>query len=255
MSDLKKAQELRARREMVRQKQQAAIEKRDIKANTTRSENIARIKKAAAKVGKTFSYKDTVTPSVESGPLNYGSPMKKSSCIKMYDSKGKPAGLMAEGSMAYMESIDNRGISQMSPYKMHGDPDTPHTDPELTKKEGKAKTSVSTSGDTTTTTTTQRMSGTGETGGFASGTGYDLDEVIVGLDTDSSSTTNAPRISSTGQEVTTSHPGRYIPYGGGKAGKKSFNKRKDYKAYKQFHETQKEKYFQDPRNWKSTYKN
>lgn len=59
------------------------------------------------------------------------SPMKKSSCIKMYDSKGKPAGLMAEGSMAYMESmgqeksnlmqdmpIDNRGISQMSPYKM-----------------------------------------------------------------------------------------------------------------------------------------
>ena len=131
------------------------------------------------------------------------SPMKKSSCIKMYDSKGKPAGLMAEGSMAYMESmgqeksnlmqdmpIDNRGISQMSPYKLHGDPNTPHTDPELTKKEGKAKKSVSTSGDTTTTTTTQRMSGVGATGGFASGTGYDLDEVIVGLDTDSSSTTN-----------------------------------------------------------------
>ena len=37
------------------------------------------------------------------------SPMKKSSCIKMYDSKGKPAGLMAEGSMAYME--------KMSPFK------------------------------------------------------------------------------------------------------------------------------------------
>jgi hypothetical protein len=136
MSDLKKAQELRARREMVRLKQQAAIEQRDMKANAIRSENIARRKKAAAKVGKTFSYKDTVTPSVESGPLNYGSPMKKSSCIKMYDSKGKPAGLMAEGSMAYMESIsqeksnlmqdmpiDNRGISQMSPYKMdHGSP-------------------------------------------------------------------------------------------------------------------------------------
>ena len=136
MSDLKKAQQLRARREMVRQKQQAAIEKRDTKANATRSENIARRKRAAEKVGKTFSYKDTVTPSVESGPLNYGSPMKKSSCIKMYDSKGKPAGLMAEGSMAYMESIsqeksnlmqdmpiDNRGISQMSPYKMdHGSP-------------------------------------------------------------------------------------------------------------------------------------
>ena len=131
MSELTKAQQLRARKEMVRQKQQAAIEKRDMRANATRSENIARRKKAAEKVGKTFSYKDTVTPIVEGGPLNYGSPMKKSSCIKMYDSKGKPAGLMAEGSMAYMESIgqeknnlmqdmpiDNRGVSQMSPYKM-----------------------------------------------------------------------------------------------------------------------------------------
>ena len=147
MGDLKKAQQLRARKEMVRQKQQAAIEKRDIKANTTRSENIARRKKAAEKVGKTFSYKDTVKPIVESGPLNYGSPMKKSSCIKMYDSKGKPAGLMAEGSMAYMESIsqeksnlmqdvpiDNRGISQMSPYKMD--------DPDPNKKEEKEKQSA-----------------------------------------------------------------------------------------------------------------
>jgi hypothetical protein len=137
MSDLKKAQQLRARREMVRQKQQAAIEKRDTKANATRSENIARRKRAAEKVGKTFSYKDTVTPSVESGPLNYGSPMKKSSCIKMYDSKGKPAGLMAEGSMAYMESIgqekknlmqdmpvdDKASAMEMSPYKMdYGSP-------------------------------------------------------------------------------------------------------------------------------------
>ena len=82
------------------------------------------------------------------------SPMKKSSCIKMYDSKGKPAGLMAEGSMAYMESIgqeksnlmqdmpiDNRGISQMSPYKMHGDPDTPHPDPK--KKEQKEEPTLS----------------------------------------------------------------------------------------------------------------
>ena len=142
MSDLKKAQQLRARKEMVRQKQQAAIEKRDTRANATRSENIARRKKAAEKVGKTFSYGSTVTPSAEGGPLNYGSPMKKSSCIKMYDSKGKPAGLMAEGSMAYMESmgqeknnlmqdmpIDNRGVSQMSPYKLHGDANTPHPDP------------------------------------------------------------------------------------------------------------------------------
>ena len=131
MSELTKAQKLRARREMVRQKQQDAIEKRDIKTNAIRSENIMRRKNAAKKMGKTFSYKDTVTPIVEGGPLNYGSPMKKSSCIKMYDSKGKPAGLMAEGSMAYMESIgqeknnlmqdmpiDNRGVSQMSPYKM-----------------------------------------------------------------------------------------------------------------------------------------
>ncbi len=194
---------------------------------------------------------------------------KQSSCAKMVDAKGKPSGLMMAGSAYHMESISQEkknlvndmpidgkaSAMEMSPYKMHGDPATPHTDPELTKKEGKAKKSVSTSGDTTTTTTTQRMSGTGETGGFTSGTGYDLDEVIVGLDTDSSSTTNAPRISHTGQEVTTKHPGRYIPYGGGKAGKKSFKKRKDYKAYKQFHETQKEKYFQDPRNWRSTYKN
>lgn len=81
------------------------------------------------------------------------SPMKKSSCIKMYDSKGKPAGLMAEGSMAYMESIsqeksnlmqdmpiDNRGISQMSPYKMdHGSP-AKETDPDPKKKKQKEPT-------------------------------------------------------------------------------------------------------------------
>ncbi len=32
------------------------------------------------------------------------SPMKKSSCIKMYDKKGKPSGLMMEGSAMHMES-------------------------------------------------------------------------------------------------------------------------------------------------------
>jgi len=32
-------------------------------------------------------------------------------------------------------SIDNRGIGQMSPYKMHGDPDTPHADSTGGKKE------------------------------------------------------------------------------------------------------------------------
>ncbi len=37
------------------------------------------------------------------------SPMKKSSCIKMYDSKGKQSGLMMEGSVAHMESMANYG--------------------------------------------------------------------------------------------------------------------------------------------------
>lgn len=46
------------------------------------------------------------------------SPMKKSSCIKMYDSKGKQSGLMMEGSVAHMESMANYG----SPYKLD-DPD------------------------------------------------------------------------------------------------------------------------------------
>ena len=52
------------------------------------------------------------------------SPMKKS-CTRMYDEKGKPAGLMVEGSVAHMESA-----IKMSPYKME------NTDP----KEKKAKT-------------------------------------------------------------------------------------------------------------------
>ncbi|NND23666.1 MAG: hypothetical protein HKN86_03130 [Acidimicrobiia bacterium] len=56
--------------------------------------------------------------------------MKKSSCIKMYDSKGKQSGLMMEGSAAYMESMANYG----SPYKMEGpgDPDKKKKE-ELTK--------------------------------------------------------------------------------------------------------------------------
>ena len=32
------------------------------------------------------------------------SPMKKSSCIKMYDKKGKPSGLLMEGSAMHMEA-------------------------------------------------------------------------------------------------------------------------------------------------------
>ena len=60
------------------------------------------------------------------------SPMKKSSCIKMYDGKGKPSGLMMEGSVAHMESagqekknlmknmpVDNKASAmEMSPYKL-----------------------------------------------------------------------------------------------------------------------------------------
>ena len=60
------------------------------------------------------------------------SPMKKSSCIKMYDGKGKPSGLMMEGSVAHMESADQEkknlmkdmpvddkaSALEMSPYKL-----------------------------------------------------------------------------------------------------------------------------------------
>lgn len=135
MPDLIKAQQERARREMVRQKQQAAQEKKDIRMNEMRAENIRRRQKAAEKMGKTFSYKDITTPSAEGGPLNYSSPMKKSSCIKMYDDKGKQSGLMMEGSVAHMESmsqekknlmkdmpVDSKASAiEMSPYKMdHG---------------------------------------------------------------------------------------------------------------------------------------
>ena len=40
--------------------------------------------------------------------MPYNSPMKKkgSSCMQMKDYKGKPSGLMMEGSAAYMESKD-----------------------------------------------------------------------------------------------------------------------------------------------------
>jgi len=65
-------------------------------------------------------------------PYN-NSPMKKSSCIKMYDKKGKPSGLMMEGSVAHMESksqekknlmedmpVDSKALAmEMSPYKMN----------------------------------------------------------------------------------------------------------------------------------------
>ena len=68
--DLTRAREERARREMVRQKQQDAIEERDKKRNAMRAENIRRRKNAAKKMGKEFNYADTVTPTVEGGELN-----------------------------------------------------------------------------------------------------------------------------------------------------------------------------------------
>jgi len=85
------------------------------------------------------------------------SPMKKSSCIKMYDSKGKPAGLMAEGSMAYMESIGQEkknlvektpidykaSAIEMSPYKMDHASPAKEIDPDpKNKKEAKEKQSA-----------------------------------------------------------------------------------------------------------------
>ena len=66
--------------------------------------------------------------------MPYNSPMKKkgSSCVQMKDHKGKPSGLMMEGSVAYQESeaqevvnletknpvADKASAMEMSPYKM-----------------------------------------------------------------------------------------------------------------------------------------
>ncbi len=66
--------------------------------------------------------------------MPYNSPMKKkgSSCMQMKDHKGKPSGLMMEGSVAYQESAkqekkdlmkdmpvdDKASAMEMSPYKM-----------------------------------------------------------------------------------------------------------------------------------------
>ena len=66
--------------------------------------------------------------------MPYNSPMKKkgSSCMQMKDYKGKPSGLMMEGSAAYMESKDQEkknlmkdmpvddksSAMEMSPYKL-----------------------------------------------------------------------------------------------------------------------------------------
>ena len=72
----------------------------------------------------------------------------KSSCIKMYDKKGKPSGLMMEGSVAHMESLkqekknlmedmpvdDKASSMEMSPYKMDHGSAIHKDDPEKGKK-------------------------------------------------------------------------------------------------------------------------
>ena len=74
---------------------------------------------------------------------------KPGAAVRMYDSKGKPAGLMAEGSMAYMEymsqekknlvndmPIDGKASAvEMSPYKMDYASPAKKTDPETTVDE------------------------------------------------------------------------------------------------------------------------
>jgi len=52
------------------------------------------------------------------------SPMKKSSCIKMYDGKGKQTGLMMEGSVAHMESV----LQHSGKSKLHAKPGKDYPD-------------------------------------------------------------------------------------------------------------------------------
>ena len=82
--------------------------------------------------------------------MPYNSPMKKkgSSCMQMKDYKGKPSGLMMEGSSAYMESkdqekknlmkdmpVDDKASAlEMSPYKMSPLNDNHDIDPKTGKK-------------------------------------------------------------------------------------------------------------------------
>ncbi len=87
--------------------------------------------------------------------MPYNSPMKKkgSSCMQMKDPKGKPSGLMMEGSVAHQESaaqekknllkdmpIDSKASAmEMSPYKM-GHKDSPmHNGHDKDERSGKGK--------------------------------------------------------------------------------------------------------------------
>ena len=95
--------------------------------------------------------------------MPYDSPMKKkgSSCMQMKDHKGKPSGLMMEGSVAHQESADQEkknllkdmpidskaSAMEMSPYKMDhespakmGHKDSPmHDNHDKDERSGKAK--------------------------------------------------------------------------------------------------------------------
>lgn len=87
--------------------------------------------------------------------MPYDSPMKKkgSSCMQMKDHKGKPSGLMMEGSVAHQESaaqekknllkdmpIDSKASAmEMSPYKMDHKGSPMHDNHDKDERSGKAK--------------------------------------------------------------------------------------------------------------------
>ena len=87
--------------------------------------------------------------------MTYNSPMKKkgSSCMQMKDHKGKPSGLMMEGSVAHQESADQEVVNletknpvadkasamEMSPYKMDHKGSPMHDNHDKDERSGKAK--------------------------------------------------------------------------------------------------------------------
>ena len=87
--------------------------------------------------------------------MPYDSPMKKkgSSCMQLKDHKGKPSGLMMEGSVAHQESADKEkknllkdmpidskaSAMEMSPYKMDHKGSPMHDNHDKDERSGKAK--------------------------------------------------------------------------------------------------------------------
>ena len=87
--------------------------------------------------------------------MPYDSPMKKkgSSCMQLKDHKGKPSGLMMEGSVAHQESADQEkknllkdmpidskaSAMEMSPYKMDHKGSPMHDNHDKDERSGKAK--------------------------------------------------------------------------------------------------------------------